>query len=91
MIVSMYHLNCIYTVLFYMYRQFMEYLADGNIDLVGVCVSKISMLTSLGNVVGELLTSFCCVKKKIVCFIEPKLKYNLYCHTLSMLKIAVHP
>ena len=41
-----------------MYRQFMEYLADGNIDIVGVCV-----LIFLGNEFGELLTSFCSDKR----------------------------
>ena len=41
----------------------MEYLADGNIDLVGVCVSKSRLLTFLGNEFGELLTSFCSDKR----------------------------
>ena len=45
------------------YRQFMEYLADGNIDLVEVCVSKSRLLTFLGNEFGELLTSFCSNKR----------------------------
>ena len=34
----------------------MEYLADGNIDLVGGCTSR---LTFRGNKFGELSTSFC--------------------------------
>ena len=34
------------------YRQFMDYLADGSIDLVGVCVSKSRLLTFL---LSELL------------------------------------
>ena len=54
-------------------RQFMEYLADGNIDLVGVCVSNF-----LGNEFDELLTSFC-PRLALMCFKEPKLTYSLYC------------
>ena len=46
-----------------MYRQFMEYLADKNIDLVGVRVSKSKLFTFLGNKFDELLTSFCSDKK----------------------------
>ena len=41
----------------------MDYLADGNIDLVGGCVSKSRLLTFLGNEFGELLTSFCSNKR----------------------------
>ena len=54
-------------------QQFMEYLADGNIDLVCVCVSNFP-----GNEFGELLTSFCS-RLALVCFKEQKLTYSLYC------------
>ena len=50
-----------------MYIQFMEYLADGNIDLIGVCVSKITLLTFLRNEFGELLTTFCSDKRIDTC------------------------
>ena len=42
-----------------MYRQFMGYLNDYDIDLSKVCTSKSRLLTFLGNEFGELLSSFC--------------------------------
>ena len=45
-------------------QQFMEYLADGNIDLVSVCVSNF-----LGNEFNEMLTSFC-PRLALMCFKE---------------------
>ena len=40
-----------------MYRRFMKYLADYDVDLSGV--SKSRLVTFLGNEFGELVTSFC--------------------------------
>ena len=37
----------------------MDYIADENIDIKDVCVSKSRLLTFLGNEFGNLLTSFC--------------------------------
>ena len=42
-----------------MYRLFMQYLAEHDIDISDVCVSRIRLLTFLGSEFGELLTSFC--------------------------------
>lgn len=42
-----------------MYRQFMGYLADYDVDFSAVCTSKSRLLTFLGNEFGELLTFFC--------------------------------
>ena len=42
-----------------MYKLFMKYLAEYNVDLSDVCVSKSRLLTFQGNEFGELLTSFC--------------------------------
>ena len=39
-----------------MYKLFMQYLAEYDVDLSGVCVW---LLTFLGNEFGELLTSIC--------------------------------
>ena len=46
-----------------MYRQIMQYLAEHDVDLSVVCVSKSRLLTFLGKEVGEL--SSCCVDKSI--------------------------
>ena len=42
-----------------MYKLFMQYLAECDVDIPDVCVPKSRLLTFLGNEFGELLTSTC--------------------------------
>ena len=43
----------------YIYRLFMQYVSDHDIELSSVCVSKSRLLTFIGNEFGELLTTLC--------------------------------
>ena len=46
-----------------MYRHFMDDVADEDVDITDVCVSKSKLLTFLGNEFGNLVSSFCVDKK----------------------------
>ena len=55
-----------------MYRLFMQYVSDHDIELSSVCVSKSRLLTFLGNEFGELVTSFCTNKSIEIVFHRTK-------------------
>ena len=66
-----------------MYKLFMQYLAERDVDVSGVCVSKSRLLTFLGNEFGELLTSTCVDRSIGTVFHRTKADmYSLLSHAL---------
>ena len=62
------------------YKLFMQYLAEHDVDLSGVCVSKSRLLTFLGN---ELVTSTCADRSMGTVFHRTKADvYSLLSHAL---------
>ena len=68
------------------YELFMQYLAEHDVDLSGVCVSKSWLLTFLGNELGELVSSTCADDRSMGT--GPKLTYIRYYLMSSMLTAA---
>ena len=65
------------------YRIFMQYISEYDIDLSGVCVSNSRLLTFLGNEFGELLTSLCVDRSIGTLFHRTKANiHSLLSHTL---------
>ena len=61
----------------------MQYLAEHDVDLSGVCVSKSRLLTFLGNEFGELVTSTCADRSMGTVFHRTKADvYSLLSHAL---------
>lgn len=71
-----------------MYRHFLDYIADEDIDTTDICTSKSRLLTFLGNEFGNLLTSFCVDKRVGTVFHRTKadmqtlLSYSLHVNSI---------